>query len=69
VQLTHLLVLIVLPRYPPNLNAPPDFLDDQIIYKAFPEADGLWYWGCGDTGDVVANATIAMANASREVKR
>lgn len=55
--------------YPPNFNAPADLIDQQVILELFPELDGLWTWGCGDTGDVVANASIATVQACNAAKK
>lgn len=55
--------------YPPNFNAPADLADQQLILKLFPELDGLWTWGCGDTADVVANASIDTVHACNEVHK
>lgn len=55
--------------YPPNLNAPADLSDQRQLLQIFPELDGLWTWGCGDTADVVANASKATIQACNEVQK
>ena len=43
--------------------------DQRQLLQVFPELDGLWTWGCGDTADVVANASKATIQACNEVQK
>eukprot|EP00039_Didymoeca_costata_P015432 m.262159 g.262159 ORF g.262159 m.262159 type:complete len:344 (+) comp16222_c1_seq4:77-1108(+) len=52
--------------FPQNYDAPPTFDDVQSLLSYFPDVDGLWYWGCAHTGDIVANASIDNIKACRE---
>lgn len=53
--------------YPPNYDVPPSLNDQETILESFTALDGLWYWGCADLGDAVANSSLANIKACQQV--
>jgi hypothetical protein len=55
--------------YPPNYDVPPTLSDQVSILDNFTALDGLWYWGCADLGDAVAQSSSWNIEACQQRKK